>query len=135
MILPFMLDTSTCVDISRGRLPGVVQRLKRHAAGSIGISTITLAELEYGVSQSKHRERDSVVLAHFLVPLKTLPFDQPAAIVYGQVRAALEAAGTPIGPLDTLIAAHALSIGATVVTSNDREFRRVPGLKVENWTR
>jgi len=97
------------------------------------ISSITLAELQYGVAKSARPEHNAVLVAEFCAPLAILPFDDHAAETYGKVRAALERRGEPIGPLDTLIAAHALSLDMTLLTSNDREFRRVAGLRVENW--
>ena len=99
------------------------------------MSSVTLSELEYGAAKSADPGRNRLALARFMTPLKVVPYDDAAAPMYGRVRVELERAGTPIGPLDTMIAAHALSLGLTVVTSNEREFRRVSGLKVENWGR
>ncbi|MFH0983627.1 MAG: type II toxin-antitoxin system VapC family toxin [Planctomycetota bacterium] len=92
-----------------------------------------LAELQYGVVKSARPARHEVLLAGFCAPLGILPFDSIAAETYGRVRAGLERTGTPIGPLDTLIASHALAVGVTLVTNNEREFRQVAGLLVENW--
>jgi tRNA(fMet)-specific endonuclease VapC len=99
------------------------------------VSSITLSELEYGVAKSVDPGRNRLALAEFMTPLNVLPYDDAVAPVYGRVRVELEQAGTPIGPLDTMIAAHALSLGLTVVTDNEREFRRVSGLKVQNWAK
>ncbi len=129
----FLLDTNICLELIRGRAPAVLARLRRRKIGSIGISAITLAELRYGVAKSSDPARNTIALAHFCAPLEICPFDHAVAAAYGEVRAALERAGTPIGPLDTLIAAHAVALGAGVVTNNEREFGRVPGLRVENW--
>ena len=96
-------------------------------------SSITVAELQYGVAKSDRPEQNALALAALLAPLDVLAFDDAAAAVYGTVRAGLERAGTPIGSMDLLIAAHALALGRTVVTNNTREFSRVAGLKVENW--
>lgn len=131
----FLLDTSVCIDVIRGRAPGLPGRLRRRKIGTVGISAITLAELRYGVARSSDPERNLVALAHVLAPLVVEPFGDEAASMYGEVRPALERSGTPIGPLDTLIASHALALGAALVTGNEREFRRVPGLRVENWSR
>jgi len=98
----------------------------------VGISTITLAELQYGVAKSSDPSRNGLALKRFCMPLEILKFDQQAATAYGEARSRLERVGTPIGPLDTLIAAHALSLNVILVTSNEDEFRRVAGLKVEN---
>lgn len=130
-----LLDTNICVELIRGRAPAALARLRRRKIGAVGISAITLAELQFGVWRSSDPPRNMVALAQFCAPLEICPFDQRAAAAYGSVRAALATAGLPIGPLDTLIAAHAMALRATIVTSNEREFRRVPGLRVENWTR
>jgi tRNA(fMet)-specific endonuclease VapC len=128
-----MLDTNVCVELLRGRAPGVLERLRQFEIDEIAISSITLAELQYGVAKSTHPARHEVLLAEFCAPLAILPFDNIAAETYGRVRAALDRTGTPIGPLDTLIASHALSLGVTLVTNNEREYLRVAGLLVENW--
>ena len=129
----FMLDTSVCVELLGGRGPGLLERLRQFEIDEIAISSITLAELQYGVAKSARPGHHQVLLAEFCAPLALLPFDAIAAETYGQVRTALEGTGTPIGPLDTLIASHALSLGVTLVTNNEREFLRVAGLPVENW--
>jgi len=100
--------------------------------GDIGVCSVVAAELAYGVAKSgSTRNRQALEL--FLAPLEILPFDEPALWAYGDLRAALESKGTPIGALDTMIAAHALSQNSTLVTNNMGEFARVPGLRVENW--
>jgi tRNA(fMet)-specific endonuclease VapC len=101
--------------------------------GDIGLSTVTLAELQYGVAKSAFPERNQEALAAFTLPLEILPFDAPAAAAYGPIRATLERQGTPIGAMDLLIAAHAVSLGVILVTNNPREFGRVSDLQVENW--
>lgn len=130
-----MLDTDICIELIRGRASAVLARFRHRKIGTIGISAITLSELRYGVAKSSDPARNTVALAHFCAPLEICPFDHEAASTYGDIRARLERAGTPIGPLDTLIAAHAFALDATVITNNEREFRRVPGLRVENWTK
>jgi tRNA(fMet)-specific endonuclease VapC len=102
--------------------------------GEILISAITLAELRYGVAKSARRRGNAEKVEAFLQRFETAPFDERAAAEYGAVRAGSEARGRPIGPLDTLIAAHARSRDSTLVTNNVGEFRRVPGLRIENWT-
>jgi len=128
-----MLDTSICIELIRGRSGPLLARLRRRKIGSVGISSITLAELQYGVARSSDPGRNTVALAHFVAPLDVAAFDDRAAAAYGAIRADLAARGRPIGPLDTLIASHAVSLGVTLVTRNEREFQRVPGLRVENW--
>ena len=130
-----MLDTSVCVDLLRGNDRGVSQRFDRYEMGEIAISTITLAELQHGICKSSDPAHNLEVIVDFCSPLEILPFDCRAAEIYGRIRTALERVGTPIGPLDTLIAAHALAADCTLVSNNEREFQRVAGLEVENWTR
>jgi tRNA(fMet)-specific endonuclease VapC len=129
----FMLDTNLCIDLMRGKANAAFKRLRSLAIDQAGISTITLAELRYGASKSARQAHHESMVIAFCAPLAIAPFDAEAAEIYGTIRASLEAAGTPIGPLDTLIAAHALAMGATLVTSNVREFQPVQGLSVENW--
>jgi len=97
------------------------------------VSTITIAELEYGVYRSQKTDQNRIALLEFLVPLAILDFDHGAAAVYGGIRASLESRGTPIGPMDLLIAAQAMSQGLILVTNNEREFSRLEGLGIENW--
>jgi len=97
------------------------------------MSSITLAELRFGVAKSEQPKRAGSNLRVLLSKVSVVPFDEQATTHYGDLRARLEKRGTPIGPLDTLIAAHALSLGYVLVTHNAREFRRVPGLKIEDW--
>jgi len=133
-VIRTLLDTSICIDMIRGRAPHAVRRLRRREVGSVGISSITLAELEHGVEKSAEPPRNRIALAHFCAPLEICPFNDAAASRYGAIRTALERAGTPIGPLDTLIAAHAFALGARLVTGNEREFTRIPKLRVESWS-
>jgi len=129
----FMLDTDSCIALIKRKPAKMLDKLTSHAPGDVGLSTVTLAELRYGVAKSAQKETNARALDEFLLPLEIADFDETAAGVYGEVRAALEKAGTPIGPLDTQIGAHALSLGAVLVTHNTREFRRIPGLAVEDW--
>lgn len=101
--------------------------------GDIAISSVSVAELYFGVFNSQHVEKNLAALQNFLMPLEILAFDENAAMHYGQIRSMLQIHGTPIGSLDLMIAAHARSISAPVVTNNTKEFNRVPELKVENW--
>ena len=114
----------------------MLRRFEDHEVGDVGVSSVTVAELRYGAERSSRPAQNHEALDAFLLPLEVLGFGpEGAAAAYGRVRAALERAGTPIGPLDTLIAAHALSLGVALVTNNVREFSRVSGLKIEDWTR
>jgi len=129
----FMLDTDSCIALIKRKPSTILRRLISLSPGEAGISAITLAELRYGVAKSAQREKNAFALDEFLLPLEVADFDEPAAESYGMVRAALENAGTPVGPLDTQIGAHALSLGATLVTHNSSEFQRIRGLAVEDW--
>ena len=128
----YMLDTNTCIYAIKHRPPEVLAALRAHEGAGLGVSTITVAELAFGVAKSGSA-RNAAALKQFLEPLFVADFDGPAAARYGQLRAALEAAGTPLGPLDTQIAAHALALDVTLVSHNTGEFSRVPGLKLVNW--
>lgn len=114
---------------------GTIQRFRRLDVGEIGVSAITVSELQYGVAKSRSRRLNEQRVEEFLLPLEIIPYDEVAADIYGDLRHALEKTGKPIGPLDLLIAAHALSRHLVLVTNNEREFRRVGGLKLENWTK
>ena len=130
-----MFDTDICIYVIN-RKPGhesILKRLDGREHGEIVLSAITLAELRYGIAASRRRNLNLAKVELFLASFEVVPFDDPAAFAYGPLRAHLQAQGTPIGPLDALIAAHALSLGATVVTNNVGEFSRVPNLVVENW--
>ena len=128
----FLLDTNICIYVINRKPPEVMQRFRRFPLGDIGISSITAAELAFGVTKSGSA-RNRAALEKFLAPLEIVPFSADAIWHYGQVRAVLERAGTPIGSLDTLIAAHALLLNVTLVSNNLKEFDRVDGLRCENW--
>jgi len=128
----FMLDTHICIHAIKLRPPEVIAALRAHESAGLGLSSITVAELYFGVAKSGSA-RNLSALEQFLAPLEQADFDLSAAAAYGPLRAALAAAGTAIGPLDTQIAAHALALGVTLVSNNTREFARVPGLRLENW--
>ena len=128
-----MLDTNICIYIIKQRPHSVLQRFSSFQVGDIGISTIALAELEYGATQSAQPKRNREALGEFISALDVAAFDRPATEAYGKIRAALGKKGRPIGAMDLLIAAHALSLGVQLVTNNEREFKQVPELKVENW--
>jgi tRNA(fMet)-specific endonuclease VapC len=131
----FLLDTNICVELLRAGSRKVLSRIRRYEIDEVSISSITLAELQYGAAKSARPAHHEMLLVQFCAPIAILPFDHVAAEAYGPVRADLERAGTPIGPLDTLIASHALAFNLILVTTNEREFQRVEGLRVENWTR
>jgi tRNA(fMet)-specific endonuclease VapC len=128
-----MLDTNICIYIIKQRPESVLQRFNSFPVGDIGISIITLAELEYGAARSGQPRKNRDALEQFISALDVAVLDRPASEAYGRIRAAQERKGRPIGAMDLLIAAHALSLGVRLVTNNEREFKQVPGLKVENW--
>ena len=130
--MQYMLDTNICIYAINNRPATVLARLRTNEAAGIGLSSISVAELFFGAEKSGSA-RNLAALRHFLEPLEIADFDQVAAEAYGRLRNVLERDGTPIGPLDTQIAAHALALGVTLVTNNTREFARVPGLRLENW--
>jgi tRNA(fMet)-specific endonuclease VapC len=129
-----MLDTNTCIYIIKEKPAYVLERFKKAHISDIGISSITLSELVYGAAKSSKPEQNHLALAQFVAPLEVLAYDHSASQYCGSIRNHLEKQGTPIGALDMLIAAHALSAGCILVTNNKREFQRVPGIKIENWT-
>jgi len=133
-VIRYLLDTNICIFLIKSRSQALFDKVAAHRPGEIGISSITLAELEYGVSKSAFPERNREALRMFTIPLEIAPFDDASAEYYGRIRCTLEAAGTPIGPLDTLIAAHGMALNAVVVTNNTREFSKVGGLRVEDWS-
>jgi tRNA(fMet)-specific endonuclease VapC len=111
----------------------VIQKFKKINLGEIGVSTITISELQYGVAKSQRGKNNQIRLNEFIAPLEILCYDRAAAKTYGDIRYYLEKIGQPIGPLDLLIAAQAMSQNLIVVTNNDKEFMRIRKLKVENW--
>lgn len=128
-----MLDTNICIYFIKRKPESLFQKINAVREDGLAISSITLAELEYGVALSEQKERNANALAQFLVLISVLPFEETAAEEYGTIRAALRRQGTPIGALDELIAAHAKANDMILVTNNTREFERVNGLKLENW--
>ena len=129
----YLLDTNICVFLIRQTRPGLPEIVRRHAPSGLYLSTLTIAELEYGAARSRLPQQNRIALLKFALPFTLLPFDQKAAVAYGDLRALLDSRGTPIGPIDTLLAAQALARDFVFVTDNTREFDRVPGLRVENW--
>jgi tRNA(fMet)-specific endonuclease VapC len=133
--MKFMLDTNTCIYIIKRKPPNVIGRFRQTEISQIGISSITLSELLYGVSRSSKPDQNKIALMQFVTPLEILPYDDEAAQYYGDLRTHLEKQGTPIGSLDMLIAAHALSIACTLITNNEKEFIRIPNMKIDNWVK
>jgi tRNA(fMet)-specific endonuclease VapC len=132
--MKLLLDTNICIYIIKRKPVTVLERFRAYQIGDIGISSITLSELRFGVAKSDYRAKNAKALGEFITPLEIVPFGEEAAFAYGEIRAALEKAGTVIGPMDMLIAAHAVALSVPLVTNNTREFERVSDLEVLDWT-
>ena len=133
--MKYLLDTNICIYIIKEKPQNVIKRFKQAKISEIGVSSITLSELEYGVVKSAKPEQNKLALAQFIAPIEIPAYDDAASHHYGEIRVYLERQGTPIGSLDMLIAAHALSLNAVLITNNETEFSRVSRLKIENWAK
>lgn len=133
--MKYLLDTNICIYLIKKNPLTVIRHLETLPIDAVGISSITFAELAYGVEKSQQCEKNKTCLEEFVLPLAIIPFDDQAALHYGMIRAYLEKKGTPIGPLDLMIAAHAQYLKMTLVTNNMKEFKRVPHLMIEDWTK
>ena len=129
----YMLDTNICIYAIKHKPEKVFNELQKHDPSDVCISSVTYAELVHGVEKSAAIEKNRLALSMLLANIEILDFDVNAANCYGKIRADLEKRGTPIGPLDMMIAGHAQSLGYTVVTNNVKEFSRVINLEIENW--
>lgn len=132
--MKYMLDTNICIYIIKHKPEAAIRKFMSLPPEEICISSITYGELMYGVAKSQAVQKNLLALSLFLSPITVLGFDQAAAEAYGQIRADLEKKGTPIGPMDQLIAGHAKAAGLILATNNTREFKRVPSLLLEDWT-
>ena len=134
--MKYLLDTNICIYIINEKPEDVLRKFEQYPVHEFSISSITHAELQYGIEKSKNRNKNQDALNEFLLPLTILPFHGEKLVkCYGEIRTLLESTGKIIGPLDTLIAAHALSLDLTIISNNIREFSRIPSLKCENWIR
>ena len=131
--MKYLIDTNICIYIMNNHPPEVLEKFKHIGVGEVGISSISVSELHYGACKSKKIEQNIKRLEEFLFPFDILTYDENASREYGKVRSQLEKKGQIIGPLDMLIAAHAISRELTIITNNTKEFRRIRSLKVENW--
>ena len=131
--MKYMLDTNICIYIIKKKPEIVIEHFRKELVADIGISSITLSEMEYGVEKSQKKEQNRIALLQFVSPLEIISYDTMSARHYGVIRSALEKIGQPIGALDMLLAAHARSLDITRVTNNKKGFSRVPNLKIENW--
>ena len=133
--MKYMLDTNMCIYIIKQHPEQVLKKFVTLPIGDICISSVTMAELMYGVHKSHHQKKNKTALTEFLSPVDIMPFDEEVTDYYGRIRAYLGSKGTPIGALDMMIAAHAQCLGSILVTNNKSEFSRVPGLLIEDWAR
>ncbi len=132
-LIKYMIDTNIGIYIMNQRPIEVIYKFKQFDIGEIGVSTITVSELQYGAAKSKNREVNKQRVDEFLLPFEIMPYDELAADSYGNIRCQLEKRGEKIGPLDLLIAAHAVSRDLILITNNEKEFKRVENLQLENW--
>ena len=131
--MKYLLDTNICIYIIKKKPEEVIKRFLKMKPDSIGISSITVSELYYGVAKSSKPNENTIALEQFILPLTVLNFSKEDSIAYGRLRAKLEQKGKLIGAMDMLIAAQALSRDLILVTNNEREFKKIEGLSVENW--
>lgn len=129
----YFLDSDTCINLLRGKLPATYEMMKSSTPSMFGVPAIVEAELRTGALKSDQKQKNQFLLERFLAPFERIPFDSTCAGAYAKIRAHLEAKGTKIGPNDLLIAATAIAHGAILITGNTREFKRVPGLEIEEW--
>ena len=131
----YLLDTNICIYLINKKTSIILDHIRSKESDDIAISTITIAELEYGILRSKYPDQNRIALLEFLVPFQILNFDELAAVHYGSIRYELELKGKVIGPMDLLLAAQALSRNLIFVTNNEKEFIRINKLHIENWTK
>jgi len=129
----YLLDTNICIHIIKKHSPEILERFRKHSPQDVAISAITLFELQYGVEKSQYRQRSEDALVKFLLPLNLIDLDRLTAEEAAVIRAQLEKRGISIGPYDLLIAGLARSRDMTLVTNNTKEFKRIVGLRLENW--
>ena len=132
--MKYMLDTNIIIYAVNNRPEAVMRRFRRYRPEDLFLSAITLAELEYGVCNSSRPDQNRMALMLFLSNIDIIPFDANASREYGSIRHELKTKGELIGSNDLLIAAHAKSLGMTLITNNQKEFARVKGLRIKNWT-
>ena len=131
--MKFLIDTNICIYIMNNHPPEVLPKFKSIGVGKVGISSITVSELHYGACKSNHIKKNIKRLDEFLSPFEILSYDENVSKYYGKIRSQLEKQGNIIGPLDMLIAAHALSNNLILITNNVKEFMQIKFLRVENW--
>lgn len=130
----YLLDTNICIYAIKRQNPGLLKKIKKESDSGLYISSLTIAELEYGVSNSLYPEKNRIALLKFISFFEILPFDEQDAIRYGEIKTDLKKKGNLIGPIDMLLAGQAIARELTMVTNNIKEFKRVKGLKAEDWS-
>jgi tRNA(fMet)-specific endonuclease VapC len=135
--MKYLFDTNICIYLINKKFEYLIDRVERYGIENIGISSITIAELEYGIakSSSPHKEENRVALLEFLLPFKFIDFNQNDAYEYGRIRQDLQSKGTIIGNMDILIGSQAVSRELILVTNNEKEFKRIECLEIENWVK
>lgn len=135
--MKYLFDTNICIYLINKKFEYLIDRVEKYGIENIGISSITIAELEYGIakSSSPHKEENRVALLEFLIPFKFIDFNQNDAYEYGRIRQDLQSQGKIIGNMDILIGAQAVSRELILVTNNEKEFKRIDGLGIENWVK
>ena len=129
----YLLDTNICIYVINRKPAAVLKKVLARQPGQIAISTITVAELEYGVARSRYPDHNLLALLEFLMPFTILDFDQKSAMEYGRIRSSQQSRGKPVGPMDLLLAAQARAHNLILVTNDEREFARIEGMRIENW--
>ena len=129
----YLLDTNTCIYFLNKSSQRIISQFKRLSPSEIKLPSITVAELFYGVDKSKAKKKNRAIIENFVSTFEIMPFDEKSCKIYAQIRASLEKSGVPIGPMDLLIASIGLANNFVLVTNNIKEFRRIKGLKLENW--
>ncbi len=134
-MMRYLLDTNICIYMAHRKMPGVIAAFQKLSPGDAGISVVTHAELLWGAAKSNAPIAARAIVRNFVEHVPVMPIDEDVSPYYGELRKYLQEKGTPIGTNDLWIGAHALTLGITLVTNNEREFKRIPKLKVENWTK
>jgi len=132
--MKYLLDTNICIYIIKKKPRGIIKTFQKFDPFDIGISSITLSELEYGIQKSSFPGQNRLALHQFLAPIEIADYNAECGFHYGVIRNFLEELGQVIGPLDMLIASHCLALDCVLVTNNEKEFKRIPELRIENWS-
>ncbi|RJP70497.1 MAG: type II toxin-antitoxin system VapC family toxin [Ignavibacteriales bacterium] len=133
--MKYLLDTNICIYIIKKKPDKVINKFREHKVGDIAISSITVAELNYGIAKSSKPYENTIALKEFIQPLEIIDFSQEDSEAYGEIRATLENKGVPIGAMDLLIASQAINRNLILVTNNENEFKRVKRIRIENWSK